>query len=105
MERFENHHTQNHSELRAFYIAVEENIYNPDETIDIEKQELLEGYKKEFLTEMDSKYSVEERNGSEAYHILKGSTVQENKRISPDPIFDDVDSFMKNRLGLIAWGN
>ena len=54
----------------------------------------------DFVAELRQKHSQEALEGSESYHILVGSSLRTEPMV-PDPFFDEIDSFVKNRLSNI----
>ncbi|MES2985720.1 MAG: hypothetical protein V4686_01170 [Patescibacteria group bacterium] len=54
----------------------------------------------DFVTELREKHSQEALQGSEAYHMVAGSSLRSEPMV-PDPFFDEIDSFVKNKLSNI----
>ena len=91
-------------ELKATFTAIRELEYNPDGSINEPRFNAIQGRISDFRERIgdEKKYTRDQFDGSVSYHMLTGSTVQEDKKLTPDPLFDEVNMFVKETLAFIA---
>ena len=88
-------------ELKAFFLGIMSQRYNADKTINSSRLDRLQQDILEFTVNIKKNHSVEDYEGSEAYHMLIESSVKSEKKKTPDPLFDEVHDYIKKRLAFL----
>lgn len=92
-------------DMYAFYLGAKNQTKNKSPETNAKNIELFRDHIQNFVNTLKQDYSEDVLEGSESYHILLDETVDVTKRIVPDPLFNQVDTFVRNMLGAIAWHN